>query len=166
MSFSLPKRYNFKAIEEKWIQYWRENKTYKFDINVKNKEIYSIDTPPPFTSGTLHNLSHGRMCSSSASNSDCCPYLNSTWRIPRACGGHVGQHIPDTWPCRAMSVRAARTERHTADSGIHRWARVHLITQGLQRPVASIQIAALSKYNSLGLSDIVHLRTKPSCDII
>ena len=52
--FKLPKRYKFSEIESKWIQYWKENNIYKFDVNVKDKEIFSIDTPPPFTSGTLH----------------------------------------------------------------------------------------------------------------
>ncbi|MHA1263948.1 MAG: valine--tRNA ligase [Candidatus Helarchaeota archaeon] len=52
--FLLGKRYNFKEIEKKWIQYWKENKTYQFNIDSESKEIYSIDTPPPFTSGTLH----------------------------------------------------------------------------------------------------------------
>ncbi len=48
------KRYNFKEIEQKWIKHWKENDIYKFDIGIKDKEVYSIDTPPPFTSGTLH----------------------------------------------------------------------------------------------------------------
>ncbi|MCX8166961.1 MAG: valine--tRNA ligase [Candidatus Micrarchaeota archaeon] len=40
-------------MEEKWESYWLENKIYKFDIN-SDKPVYSIDTPPPFTSGQLH----------------------------------------------------------------------------------------------------------------
>ncbi len=48
----LSKRYD-KSIEEKWQNYWAENGTYNFDDN-SDKEIYSIDTPPPFTSGELH----------------------------------------------------------------------------------------------------------------
>ena len=52
--FLLPKRFSFKEVEIKWIQYWKANNIYKFDINTENKEIYSIDTPPPFTSGYLH----------------------------------------------------------------------------------------------------------------
>ncbi len=51
------------SIEKKWTEYWATHKTYAFDeAGLKNgtlqtghaKPIYSIDTPPPFTSGTLH----------------------------------------------------------------------------------------------------------------
>lgn len=49
----LPNRYEYETTEKKWIEYWKKNKTYKFNVKTK-KKIYSIDTPPPFTSGTLH----------------------------------------------------------------------------------------------------------------
>lgn len=53
--FGLPKRYNFKNIENKWIKKWKQLGVYKFDLDEDSKKpIYSIDTPPPFTSGTLH----------------------------------------------------------------------------------------------------------------
>ena len=45
--------YDYKSIEEKWVSKWEEEKTYKFDENSK-KPVYSIDSPPPFTSGKLH----------------------------------------------------------------------------------------------------------------
>lgn len=45
---------DIKAIEEKWRKYWEKEKIYKFDSKSK-KEIYSIDTPPPYASaGHLH----------------------------------------------------------------------------------------------------------------
>jgi len=49
----MDKRYNPKEIEPKWQQKWSEKKAHRFDPN-SGKEVYSIDTPPPFTSGTLH----------------------------------------------------------------------------------------------------------------
>jgi len=49
----MDKRYNPKEIEPKWQQKWSESKAHRFDPN-SGKEVYSIDTPPPFTSGTLH----------------------------------------------------------------------------------------------------------------
>lgn len=49
----LQKRYD-RSIEEKWQKYWEENNTYKFDDENTVKPVYSIDTPPPFTSGELH----------------------------------------------------------------------------------------------------------------
>lgn len=42
-----------KTIEEKWQKFWSENGTYNFEEKC-DKPIFSIDTPPPFTSGELH----------------------------------------------------------------------------------------------------------------
>ncbi len=42
-----------KDIEIKWMKHWSSNNTYAFKDDGK-KPIYSIDTPPPFTSGKLH----------------------------------------------------------------------------------------------------------------
>jgi valyl-tRNA synthetase len=44
---------DFKAIEEKWREYWEKHKVYSFDPKSK-KKIYSIDTPPPTVSGEMH----------------------------------------------------------------------------------------------------------------
>ncbi|MEW6723115.1 MAG: valine--tRNA ligase [Candidatus Micrarchaeota archaeon] len=49
----LQQRYD-RTIEEKWQKHWRESGTYRFDENDTTRPIYSIDTPPPFTSGELH----------------------------------------------------------------------------------------------------------------
>ncbi|MBI5223332.1 valine--tRNA ligase [Candidatus Micrarchaeota archaeon] len=49
----LNQRYD-KTIEEKWQKNWDEKQTYKFDEKDTKKPVYSIDTPPPFTSGELH----------------------------------------------------------------------------------------------------------------
>ena len=49
----LSKRYNAKEIEKKWQMKWVDEEVYKFNPD-SNREVYSIDTPPPFTSGTLH----------------------------------------------------------------------------------------------------------------
>ncbi len=43
-----------RAIEKKWQNYWADNKIYKFNGIHAPGELYSIDTPPPFTSGELH----------------------------------------------------------------------------------------------------------------
>ncbi len=47
----LQQRYD-RTIEERWQKKWQEDGTYQF--NEDTKPIYSIDTPPPFTSGELH----------------------------------------------------------------------------------------------------------------
>ena len=47
-------KYN-RNYEEENKKYWKENNIYAFDKNLDSeKPIYSIDTPPPFTSGKLH----------------------------------------------------------------------------------------------------------------
>ncbi|MCI0503562.1 valine--tRNA ligase [Candidatus Micrarchaeota archaeon] len=41
-------------IEERWQKLWEEEGTFRFDETDNTKPVYSIDTPPPFTSGELH----------------------------------------------------------------------------------------------------------------
>ena len=48
----LDKKYDSKEKEQKWLDYWVTNDVYKFERN--NKEVYSIDTPPPTVSGKIH----------------------------------------------------------------------------------------------------------------
>ena len=48
----LDKKYNAAEKEQKWIDYWRENKIYEFKRN--KKEVFSIDTPPPTVNGKIH----------------------------------------------------------------------------------------------------------------
>ncbi len=48
----LPKRFNSDA-EGKWQDKWAKDGLHKFDIK-DEKPVYSVDTPPPFTSGSLH----------------------------------------------------------------------------------------------------------------
>jgi valyl-tRNA synthetase len=47
----LPKTYNPKESERKWSDYWEKEKLFEFK---PGKKIYSIDTPPPTISGTIH----------------------------------------------------------------------------------------------------------------
>ena len=49
----LDKKYNATEKERKWLDYWKENKIYEFNPN-QNKEVYSIDTPPPTVNGKIH----------------------------------------------------------------------------------------------------------------
>lgn len=48
----LDKKYNFKEKEEKWLNYWNDNKIYEFKPD--GRKIYSIDTPPPTVNGKIH----------------------------------------------------------------------------------------------------------------
>ena len=45
-------KFDFKKIEDKWKDFWEKEKIFKADL--KKKEIYSVDTPPPTVSGAMH----------------------------------------------------------------------------------------------------------------
>lgn len=47
------KRYDGLAVEKQMQKYWAENHVYEFDAK-RSGPIYSIDTPPPTVSGSLH----------------------------------------------------------------------------------------------------------------
>ena len=53
-SKELPKHYDSKESEQRWQVFWEEERIYAFDKDAKDKEIYSIDTPPPTVSGKMH----------------------------------------------------------------------------------------------------------------
>lgn len=46
-------KYDFKRTEREMQKFWEENEIYKFQ-NGREKKIFSIDTPPPTVSGSLH----------------------------------------------------------------------------------------------------------------
>ncbi len=48
----LDKKYNAQEKESKWLNYWQEKKIYEFKRD--NREIFSIDTPPPTVNGKIH----------------------------------------------------------------------------------------------------------------
>jgi valyl-tRNA synthetase len=50
---SISKTYNPKEVEDKWYQYWLENKFFKSTPN-PDKEPYTIVIPPPNVTGVLH----------------------------------------------------------------------------------------------------------------
>ncbi len=49
----LEKRYNFMESEKEWQSFWKEHEIYRYDSEHPG-EVYSIDTPPPTVSGSLH----------------------------------------------------------------------------------------------------------------
>ncbi len=50
----IPNKPSLDGIEDDWCNKWEENGTYSFDRNKTREEIFSIDTPPPTVSGSLH----------------------------------------------------------------------------------------------------------------
>lgn len=53
-SVSVPEKPALEGLEEKYAAQWRENGTYAFREDTDRESVYSIDTPPPTASGSLH----------------------------------------------------------------------------------------------------------------
>ncbi|GAB3447896.1 valine--tRNA ligase [Phycicoccus ginsengisoli] len=55
---TIPDRPTIDGLEDKWTQVWREQGTYTFDREAAaaagRESVFSIDTPPPTASGSLH----------------------------------------------------------------------------------------------------------------
>jgi valyl-tRNA synthetase len=49
-----PERASLAGLEAKWAKRWEEEGTYHFDPSAPRERVYSIDTPPPTVSGSLH----------------------------------------------------------------------------------------------------------------
>jgi valyl-tRNA synthetase len=49
-----PEKASVEGLEEKWSIVWDEQGVYRFDRSATREQIYSIDTPPPTVSGSLH----------------------------------------------------------------------------------------------------------------
>jgi len=53
-SVNIPEKPSLSGIEEKWATTWQDAGTYSFDRTKTRDQIFSIDTPPPTVSGSLH----------------------------------------------------------------------------------------------------------------
>lgn len=51
---SVPDRPALEGLEDKWGGRWTEERTYAFDRTAPRESVFSIDTPPPTVSGSLH----------------------------------------------------------------------------------------------------------------
>lgn len=54
MTRNVPDKPTLDGLEAKWDARWEEDGTYRFDRSKTRDEIFSIDTPPPTVSGSLH----------------------------------------------------------------------------------------------------------------
>jgi valyl-tRNA synthetase len=50
----VPERPSLDGLEEKWSAVWEQEGTYRFDRSAARERVFSIDTPPPTVSGSLH----------------------------------------------------------------------------------------------------------------
>ena len=46
--------YNFKEVEKKWQSYWKENQTYKVDVDPSKPKFYVLDMFPYPSGAGLH----------------------------------------------------------------------------------------------------------------
>jgi valyl-tRNA synthetase len=51
---AVPQQPALAGLEDKWVRRWADSEIYRFDRTKSRAEIYSIDTPPPTVSGSLH----------------------------------------------------------------------------------------------------------------
>ena len=51
---TIPEKPSLEGLEAKWRARWDAEGTYRFDRTKTRAEVFSIDTPPPTVSGTLH----------------------------------------------------------------------------------------------------------------
>ncbi|MFI6516002.1 valine--tRNA ligase [Spirillospora sp. NPDC050679] len=51
---NVPPKPSLDGLEGKWVRRWEDEGTYRFDRTRPRAEVYSIDTPPPTVSGSLH----------------------------------------------------------------------------------------------------------------
>ena len=57
---NIPDKPSLEGLEARWRERWESDGTYRFDRTKTRGEVFSIDTPPPTVSGTLHP---GHVCS-------------------------------------------------------------------------------------------------------
>ncbi|GAA2585567.1 valine--tRNA ligase [Actinomadura fulvescens] len=51
---NVPAKPSLDGLEDKWVRAWEDAGTYRFDRTRPRADVYSIDTPPPTVSGSLH----------------------------------------------------------------------------------------------------------------
>ncbi|MEO3800480.1 valine--tRNA ligase [Nonomuraea sp. B1E8] len=50
----MPEKPTLDGLEQVWVARWDAEGTYRFDRSAPREQVYSIDTPPPTVSGSLH----------------------------------------------------------------------------------------------------------------
>ena len=51
---NIPERPTLDGIEARWADQWDRDSIYRFDRSAVRDQVFSIDTPPPTVSGSLH----------------------------------------------------------------------------------------------------------------
>ena len=95
-------QWNHKEIEPKWQKLWVELGAHDFDPTDSSKPVFSIDTPPPFTSGDLHM---GHVLSYS--------YFDFAARYKRMRGFNV--FYPQGWDCQGFPTEVKVEAKYGRD---------------------------------------------------
>ncbi len=93
----LPKEYDYKAIEEKWLNRWQDS-MYYFDWD-SDKPQYIIDTPPPYPTGNFHIGNALNWC-----------YIDFVARYKRMRGFNV--MFPQGWDCHGLPTEVKVEETY------------------------------------------------------
>ncbi len=88
-----------KAVEAKWLQRWEELGIHRFDDSDAKKPVFSIDSPPPFTSGALHM---GHVLSYA--------YFDFAARYKRMTGFNV--FYPQGWDCQGFPTEVKVEQKY------------------------------------------------------
>ncbi|MEM3400111.1 MAG: valine--tRNA ligase [Candidatus Micrarchaeia archaeon] len=94
----MEKNLDCKKIEKKWQELWEKLEIHRFDEDNPNR-IYSIDSPPPFTSGDLHM---GHVLSYA--------YFDFVARYKRLRGFNV--YYPQGWDCQGFPTEVKVEEKY------------------------------------------------------
>ena len=95
----LPKKLGILAIEEKWQKKWEEMGIYHFDWADKTRPTFSIDTPPPYSSGEFHM---GLVLNWT--------YFDILARYKRMRGYNV--YFPQGWDCHGLPIEVETEKEH------------------------------------------------------
>ncbi len=95
----LPKKLGILAIEEKWQKKWEEAGIYHFDWADKARATFSIDTPPPYSSGEFHM---GLVLNWT--------YFDILARYKRMRGYNV--YFPQGWDCHGLPIEVETEKEH------------------------------------------------------
>ncbi|MDE1797981.1 MAG: class I tRNA ligase family protein, partial [Candidatus Micrarchaeota archaeon] len=85
--------------EAKWQAVWEQRKLYAFDEKDDKRPVFSIDTPPPFTSGDLHM---GHVLSYS--------FFDFVARYKRMSGYNV--YYPQGWDCQGFPTEVKVEQKY------------------------------------------------------
>jgi len=91
------KEYDFRQVEEKWVQSW-DKSAYYFDWDSKRPQ-YIIDTPPPYPTGNFHIGNALNWC-----------YMDFVARYKRMRGYNV--MFPQGWDCHGLPTEVKVEEIH------------------------------------------------------